>query len=88
VVAGKHLFDWWAPLFTTGVDPRFLQTAPGTERAWTGSNPYIKANQSDESLVLYKSTFDNPRPDVTLASLDYVSTMTEAAPFLVGLTVE
>ena len=88
VVAGKHLFDWWAPLFTTGVDPRFLQTAPGTERAWTGSNPYIKANQPDESLVLYKSTFDNPRPDVPLASLDYVSTMTESAPFLVGLTVE
>ena len=88
VVAGKHLFDWWAPLFTTGVDPRFLQTAPGTERAWTGSNPYIKANQPDESLVLYKSTFDNPRPDVKLVSLDYVSTMTEAAPFLVGLTVE
>ena len=88
LVAGKQLFDWWAPLFTTGVDPRFLQTAPGTERAWTGSNPYIKANQPDESLVLYKSTFDNPRPDVTLVSLDYVSTMTEAAPFLVGLTVE
>ena len=88
MVAGKHLFDWWAPLFTTGVDPRFLQTAPGTERAWTGSNPYIKANQPDEFLVLYKSTFDNPRPDVTLVSLDYVSTMTEAAPFLVGLTVE
>jgi RNA polymerase sigma factor (sigma-70 family) len=88
VVAGKHLFDWWAPLFTTGVDPRILQATPGTERAWTGSNPYIKANRPDESLVLYKSTFDNPRPDVTLASLDYVSTMTEAAPFLVGLTVE
>ena len=88
MVAGKHLFDWWAPLFTTGVDPRFLQTAPGTERAWTGSNPYIKANRPDESLVPYKSTFDNPRPAVTLASVDYVSTITEVAPFLVGLTVE
>lgn len=88
LVAGEHVFDWWTPLFTTGVNPRCLKTAPGTERAWKGSNPLLKMSQPDESLVLYKSTFDNPQPDATLASLDYVSTMTEVAPFLVGLTVE
>ena len=75
-------------LFTTGVNPESLKTASGTERAWTGSNPYVRKFQPDESLILYKSTFKNPQPALTVASLDYVSTMTEVAPFLVGLTVE
>jgi RNA polymerase sigma factor (sigma-70 family) len=88
IVAGQHIFDWWSPLFTTGVDPRYLQMAEGTERAWSGSNPLIKDVWPDESLVLYKSTFKNPRPEIVVSSLDYVSTQTGTAPFLVGLTVE
>jgi hypothetical protein len=88
VVAGKQLFDWWAPLFTTGVDPRFLQTAPGTERAWTGSNPYVRKFQPESALILYKTTFDNPQPEVKISTVDFVSTETIACPFFVGLTVE
>jgi hypothetical protein len=88
IVAGEHVFDCWAPLFTTGVDPRCFKMAPGTERAWTGSNPFIKNFFPDESLILYKSTFDDPEPDKVISSLDYASTMTGTAPFLVGLTVE
>ncbi len=88
IVAGKHIFDWWSPLFITGVDPQYYQMADGTERAWCGSNPLIRETWPDESLVLYKSTFENPQPEVTISSLDYVSTQTGTAPFLVGLTVE
>jgi hypothetical protein len=36
----------------------------------------------------YKSTRENPRPDVDLVSIDFVSSMSFAAPFLVALTVE
>jgi RNA polymerase sigma factor (sigma-70 family) len=88
IVAGQHVFDWWSPLFTTGVDPRYFKMAPGTERAWTGSNPFVKKIWPDESLVLYKSSFENPQPDVVISNLDYVSTVTGTAPFLAGLTVE
>jgi RNA polymerase sigma factor (sigma-70 family) len=88
IVAGKNVFDSWSPLFTTGVDPRYFQMAPGTERAWTGSNPFIKRIWPDESVVLYRSAFENPQPDAVVSTLDYVSTMTGTAPFLVGLTVE
>ena len=88
IVAGEHIFDCWSPLFTTGVNPRYFKMAPGTERAWTGSNPFIKKIWPDESLILYESTFENPQPNVTISSLDYVSTMTGTAPFLAGLTVE
>lgn len=88
MVAGEQVFDWWATLFTSGVDPRLFQMADGTERAWTGSNPFIRRYYPDECLVLYKSSFQNPQPDIVVTSLDYVSTGTGIAPFLLGLTVD
>ena len=33
-------------------------------------------------------TWENPRPDQVIQSLDYVSTMTDSAPFLLGVTLE
>jgi hypothetical protein len=88
IVAGVHVYDWWCPLFKTGIPERFSRVAEGTERAWTGYNPRIRRLQPLLSLVLYRTIFKNPRPDVELASLDYVSTETITAPFMVGLTVE
>jgi len=37
---------------------------------------------------LYKSSWDNPISDVPVKSIDYVSTMSRAAPYLVAITVE
>jgi hypothetical protein len=88
LVAGEQAFDWWSPLFKTGLPQRFSEPAPGTERAWTGSNAYIRKWQPDLSLVLYRTTLDNPQPDVAVASVDFASTQTITCPFLVGLTVE
>lgn len=88
IVAGQEAFDFWYPLFKSGVPPKYLQMAPGTERAWTGSNPYIRRWQPELSLVLYKSTFYNPQPELAVSSVDFVSTGTITCPFLVGLTVE
>jgi hypothetical protein len=88
IVAGVHVNDWWGPLFKTAIPKRYFQMAEGTERAWTGYNPHIRRWQPLLSLILYKTTFENPRPDVELASLDYISTETITAPFMVGLTVE
>jgi hypothetical protein len=88
LVAGENAFDWWYPLFKTGIPERLLRMAPGTERAWTGSNAHIRQWQPDLSLILYKTTFENPRPELKVASVDYVSTETITCPFMVGLTVE
>jgi hypothetical protein len=89
LVAGDHVLDWWGPIYRTGVaktscDP----AAPGSELAWAGSNPRLKQQQPASSLRLYRSTFANPDPDKEIVTMDYVSTQTDAAPFLVGLTVE
>ncbi|HEY1661193.1 MAG TPA: hypothetical protein VGI03_02140 [Verrucomicrobiae bacterium] len=88
LVAGQQAFDFWCPLFQTGIPAAFSYTAPGTERAWTGTNPYIQKWQPVLTLVLYKTTFDNPQPDIQIDTVDFVSTETITAPFLVGLTVE
>ena len=88
IIVGKHLWDSWAPLFSTGVNPLNLKTPPGAEPAWVGSNAHLRKYQPDESFVLYKASFDNPKPNLTVTSLDYVSTETQTVPFMVGLTVE
>jgi hypothetical protein len=89
LIAGDHLLDWWGPIYRTGVPKtRRDPSAPGTDLAWVGSNPRIKRQQPDSSLRLYRSTFTNPHPDKEILVIDYVSAMTDAAPFLVGLTVE
>jgi hypothetical protein len=37
---------------------------------------------------LYTSTWQNPHPSVEIKSIDYVSSMTNCAPFLLGITAE
>jgi|ERR1043166_782332 hypothetical protein len=89
LVAGRQLMDWWGPIYNTAAGPAGARpSAPGSELAWVGSNPWLKSQHPHWSLRLYKSSFDNPHPDREISSVDYVSTMTDAAPFLVGLTVE
>jgi len=40
------------------------------------------------TLQVFKSTWDNPRPDIEIETIDFVSRMTRAAPFLVAITAE
>ncbi len=53
---------------------------------WTGSNPV--AREKGYSLRLYLTTIENPKPHELVNSLDYVSAMSESAPFLIAITVE
>jgi hypothetical protein len=45
------------------------------------------ATQRGAALRLYVSSWDNPRPEAQLATLDYVSAMTDSAPILIAITV-
>jgi WD40 repeat protein/tRNA A-37 threonylcarbamoyl transferase component Bud32 len=47
-------------------------------------------NKPDRSVNqrLYKMTWDNPRPSVDIKCVDFVSSMTSSAPFLVALTMQ
>lgn len=50
------------------------------EVAWSGGDA--------GTVRLFLRTYDNPRPEAEIATLDFISTRADAAPFLVALTLE
>jgi hypothetical protein len=54
--------------------------------AWEGFSRPPKS--SPRQIRLYHQRWENPRPDVVIKSLDFVSNMAGPAPFLVAVTVE
>jgi hypothetical protein len=83
IKTGEHVRDWWG-------DPTQAVTGKNSELAWKGSNPAIQkyGGAKPGSLRIYKTTFANPQPDVSVTSIDYISTMRNSASFLMGLTIE
>ena len=84
---GQHVLDWWKY-------PYDKKEATDSVVAWLGSNGAVEAWRSQEGFTepifiqLFKTTWANPLPNVTITSIDYVSTLTEAAPFILALTLE
>jgi len=79
ILAGRDIRGWWGYPAVRGN----LQDA---RVAWVGSSP--TAVREGSYLLLFKSTRDNPRPDVEVTSIDFVSSMAFGSPMLVALTVE
>jgi type II secretory pathway pseudopilin PulG len=68
-------------------------------RDWNGSNDMVGEitrgqivwsgiNNAGLHVRLFKTTWVNPMPEQEILSIDYISSMVEAAPFLVALTAE
>ncbi len=81
VVYGRDLRNWWWG--GRGDSEAAVERATV---AWTGSNAVTERYEA--KLRLFLSTFENPRPDVEVVGVDFVSKLTPAAPFLVAITVE
>lgn len=82
VIQQVHFLDWWewrqtAVKSTDGAD---------TVVAWRGRNAAAEAQGA--TLRLFKTAFVNPYPEKRIQTLDYVSAMTNGAPFLVAITLE
>ena len=79
IVNGKDVTDWWKYPFSK---------APSTGKvAWEGNNQAGK--EFDAAQWLFLSSWKNPKPDVSVTSVDFVSTMdTRCAPFCVAITAE
>ena len=88
IIGGKQVLDWWGPIYNTDAGKGRHTTGPDTELAWAGENPGIRRSAPDYSLRLYKSTFVNPHPDLKIIGIDYLSTLSGPASFLLGLTLE
>ena len=80
ILYGRDLRHWWMPNAERPVE---------LERgriAWIGDTPL--ARKFGARVRLYLTTYVNPRPELEVSHLDIVSKMTQAAPFLVAMTVE
>jgi len=75
---GEHLVDWvaWQP------QPKDRETSVV---AWSGKSP---ATGGQTTLHLFKSQWINPEPTETIASIDYVATNLDPAPFLIAITAQ
>ena len=54
--------------------------------AWSSDGQWIATGGQDKNP--FKTTYENPRPDAEVVSINFVSRLTQATPFFVGLTVE
>jgi hypothetical protein len=89
IFSTQHLLDVWGPICTSEVPLRErCVSSRGTELAWASSRVPEEKSEMLNSVRLYKTRFENPRPDAEILTIDYISTRTEAAPFLLGLTTE
>ena len=79
LVLGKDVLDWW-------VKPSESAAKDGLTVAWSGQNG--KSRPEGLMIRLYKTTWENPTPEVELTSIDFVSAKRRSAPFLVAITVE
>src|SRR6185369_2885681 len=52
--------------------------------AWRGASGIGQ----EVELGVYLKTWSNPRPDVEISTLDFISAMNDANPFLLALTLE
>jgi len=78
---GDHVRDWWG-------DPKEPMLNKGSELGWKGRNAAIRNGAPGQYLRLYRSTFANPKRNLTITTIDYVSTFKASSSFLVGLTVD
>lgn len=73
IVTGEDLRDW------VQHDENIILHG---EVAWKGETP------NGLPARVFHSHWENPQPDVEISSLDYVSKMTAASPFLIAITAE
>lgn len=78
LVLGRDALDWW--------DAPPPLTEEGLVVAWSGGNP--ARSPSGGTVQLYLVTWNNPRPEAWIESVDFISSGEGGGPFLVAATVE
>ncbi len=72
---GYELSDWrW--------HGREEQELPNGKKVWRAANPH------GAKVRLFLTTWENPHPNIEISHLDFESAMTNAAPFLVAVSLE
>jgi hypothetical protein len=85
IVYGQSVRDWW-------YYPDTPREAEESHIVWTGNNQAAKSwnppGTPPVTLRLYKTTWQNPRPDSEITAIDFVSAEKNSSPFLISVTAE
>jgi hypothetical protein len=76
IIYGRQVYDWWFQASDADAP-----LAGNTKVAWVGEN-------SASKIRVFQTSFANPKPEVKIESVDYVSGLSKCAPFMLALTVE
>lgn len=79
ILYGFDVRDWW-PQSDESKSPHGLVVA------WQGENDASRPLQ--RVIRISRTGWLNPLPDVEITSIDFVSAMTDSAPFLIAITAE
>jgi hypothetical protein len=79
VTAGGDVRDWFL-----NTDRSAQPTSTTSKLAWRGPSGIDEVRD----LGVYLKTWDNPQPETEISHIDFVCTKTDAAPFLLAITVE
>jgi hypothetical protein len=79
ILHGRDVRDYWHFPESSPDDPALVV-------AWTGAT--AESRRVGAATRLYKQTWDNPRPEAPIRTLDFVHARTHAVPILVAITVE
>jgi hypothetical protein len=80
IILFKDVLNWWMPPPKPGAVEPML--------AWSGHNPMTRRMKNGQTIHIYKTTWENPRPDVEITHIDFISTKRGGDPFLFAITVE
>jgi hypothetical protein len=79
IIYGDTVRDWW-------FDSALEEPTAHAVVAWTGKN--AAARSQNMSLRLYKYTWENPRSEVVIETIDLISANSRSSPFVLSVTVE
>lgn len=78
LIYGENELDWWV----NPAEGHFTKA----DEVWFGSNAATRRRGMKTRLI--KFTWMNPMPEVTIKSIDFVSSLTTSSPMLVAISVE
>ena len=76
---GRDVRDWWI-----GRDSK-LNVEHGTV-VWTARR--LSASLATEKVRLFRTTYENPRPEIDIVSVNFISKKMQSAPFFLAMTIE
>jgi hypothetical protein len=78
IIYNRHVRDWWQEAPAGGPSAPTVAWAGDIEKDMGGSGPGH----------VYRYVWVNSQPDISIASLEFRSTMLQSAPFMIGITAE